>query len=86
MGEKALLITKELMNLKSPMGLTESIQIQLNLTTAYIETRKLAEASSTSANCVALCEICIKNQPNHPPFVEMTTLALSKKRSYHYCY
>lgn len=78
-GEKALLVTKELIELKSPMGLTESIQIQLNLTTAYIETRKLTEANTTSANCVALCEICIKNKPNHPPYIEMATLALTSR-------
>lgn len=76
LGFLALEVSKEL---PEPYQAIESIQILLNLTTAYLQMSKFIEADTQSMACVNLAEKFKISRPNHPQPIDMLSAALTTR-------
>lgn len=78
-GETTLKLANQLAVIYPPTGIPESIQIQLNLTSAYMEMKNFEMANQTIETCMDMVNKCLKSQPRHNPFIEMGALAYSTR-------
>ena len=75
-GNEALVLAKLL---PEPASSIEAIQIHLNMTTAYIQLKKAAEAKVHSSLCVEVAERSLGLRQGEPQAVEMLVVALGCK-------
>ena len=78
-AEDALLCARKL---PSHLAIGEVIQLQLNLTTGYIELKKFPLAESHSKECLSQAETLFSQNPNNQTIVEMLSMAKCNKAVY----
>jgi hypothetical protein len=75
-GNEALVLAKLL---PEPSSSIEAIQIHLNMTTAYIQLKKAAQAKIHSSLCVEVAERSLALRQGEPQAIEMLVVALGCK-------
>lgn len=75
-GIEALKVAKEL---AEPVQSVESIQILLNMSTAYLNLGKIKEADEKSAQAIEIGEKAVILRQNHPQAIDMLAATLSNR-------
>jgi hypothetical protein len=75
-GEEAILLAKKL---PPQVGLGEIIQLHMNLASSYMELKNYSESESHCNNAVRHAEIAVGQSPQHPPAIELLSMAVGTK-------
>jgi len=76
LGEEALILARKL---PPQVGLTEIIQLHMNLASAHMELKTFSEAETHCLSAIQLAEMAVRQNPHHPPAIEMLSMTLGTR-------
>ena len=76
LGEEALVLARKL---PPQIGLSEVIQLHMNLASAYMELKNFSESEGHCNNAVKHAEIAVAQNPHNPPAIELLSMAVGTK-------
>lgn len=76
LGEEALILARKL---PPQVGLTEIIQLHMNLASAYMELKTFSEAETHCLSAIQLAEMVVRQNPHHPPAIEMLSMTMGTR-------